>query len=707
MTSNPLPSHSVPWQNGTKENLIVIACITLQILPFLLTQYREVTFAKYYYPHYQETFFLLLVCIPLLTIFEVLFILLLIESAKDKFCGVKSRTVKICSGIVLFFLTTLVIVYHLVIAASWYYYSQTGFFIGHDTLRLFPMLLDYRYVVNTFAPQTLWQITGLLTAVFSFSCWVVYFAPHRGFRAFLIRHGRAMFLCALMVIVIILPQNNLHPVFYGIYRVNSFFSLSPQSSLLWAYIRYGSIEQALPAVSLTLMPRQKNDFSSVQGHIGGKNVFLFVVEALRADAIEGKLTPTLHRLAQEGIAFPNSYAQSSETSESMLSIITGRYPLKSRLRTRLLVGDDVLRVYDGIGRSGYATGFFGEEWSEDSNLTNSPFLSYRFNPIRADLSKVDPMDNPFMYHGRGLGDYSLAVADRLKITMLKHFVKDNAKMHKGIFAIFYFMSSHFPYDQTDGVPALALPNTLNGDYSFLTYPNSLAPVMRNRYRNTLAYIDSLLASFFLFLEQQNQLSNSIIIITGDHGESFGEHDRVAHSRHLDEAAVRVPLIIWGARDHVPRWEPTVPVSHIDIAPTIYYLLGLSTEPSFQGERLLSSVTDKNLRTATKRPLFLSIQALMHEDAIIQWPWKLVRNLWGEGSRLFRLDGDPHELRNIIDSQQGQALQLCSCLVGFRASQFSYYDPLTGLENKYYPPKYDKCSDIASQRLGLMQICGLQ
>jgi arylsulfatase A-like enzyme len=706
MTTNHFSEHSHSSQTETREHLIVIVCIALQTLPFLFTRYRELTFAKYYYPHYQETLSLLLFCIPLLTILEVCFILLLIESTKDKLCEAKSWAAKICSRILLAFVTILVIVYHWVIAASWYYYTQTGFFVGRDTLRLFPMLLDYRYVVNTFAPQKLWQILGLLTAGFAFGCWVAYFAPRRTFLGFLVHHGRAMFLCALIVIAIILPQSNLHPVFYGIYRVNSFFSLSPQSSLLWAYVRYGSIEPELPAVSLKLMPRRDAP-SSEQSHVGGKNVFLFVVEALRADAIDSKMTPTLHRLALEGIDFSNSYAQSTETSESMLSIITGRYPLKSRLRTRTLVGDDVLRVYDGIGRSGYATGFFGEEWSEDSNLTNSRFLNYRFNPIRADLSKVDPIDNPFMYHGRGLGDYSLAVADRLKITMLKNFVKDNVKAHKGLFAIFYFMSSHFPYDQTDGVPALALPNELSGDYSFLTYPKALAPVMRNRYQNTVAYIDSLLASFVLFLEQQNQLANSIIIITGDHGESFGEHDRVAHSRHLDEEAVRVPLIIWGAKSHVPRWEPMAPVGHVDIAPTIYYLLGLPTEPSFQGERLLSRAAEKNPETVTERPLFLSIQALMHEDAIIRWPWKLVRNLWGEGLRLFRLDEDPHEFKNLFDSQDRRALQLCSCLVGFRASQFNYYDPLTGLESKYYPPRYDKCSDIIPEKLALMKICGLQ
>jgi arylsulfatase A-like enzyme len=90
----------------------------------------------------------------------------------------------------------------------------------------------------------------------------------------------------------------------------------------------------------------------------------------------------------------------------------------------------------------------------------------------------------------------------------------------------------------------------------------------------------------------------------------------------------------------------VPVGHVDIAPTIYYLLGLPEQLSFQGEPILRKATASDLGSTPDRPLFISIQALMHEDAIILWPWKLVRNLWGEGLRMYRLDNDARESTNI-------------------------------------------------------------
>jgi arylsulfatase A-like enzyme len=231
--------------------------------------------------------------------------------------------------------------------------------------------------------------------------------------------------------------------------------------------------------------------------------------------------------------------------------------------------------------------------------------------------------------------------------------------------------------------------------------------MRNRYLNTAAYVDALLNDFLVFLNERKQLANSIIIVTGDHGQSFWEHGRVTHSRHLDQEVIRVPLIIWGANGYVRRWEAMAPVGHVDIAPTIYYLLGLPQHPSFQGETVVARTKPSGSEATPNRPVFISTQALMHEDAIILWPWKFVRNLWGEEPRLYRLDKDPRELKNIFDSHDQNSRLLCECLVRFRASQFYYYSPLNKLDTRYYPPKYDNCTDNPLDANKDNTYCGLK
>jgi arylsulfatase A-like enzyme len=605
------------------------------------------------------------------------------------------------------FVGVLVVLYHLIITSSWYFYAQTGHFLGPNMLSLFPMLFDFSFISATFAPSNVAKLSLLLAVPVILGVCFVILAPPRSFHSFFHLYGRNMLLAFLMSFILaILPQFYLPPSVSGIYRANSFFALSPQWSLFWAYLRYGRFEPRLPPVSLNLVEHREINFA-LPTSTQQKHVFVFVVEALRADAVDQTSMPTLHRLAQEGIDLANSYSQSTETSESMLSIITGRYPLKSPLRKREGKDHTIYHIYDGLAQAGYVTAYIGEEWSQDSSLTDSPDLSLRFNPFVADYSTIDPKDNPFRYGSRGLGNYSLAVADRLKTKMLKNVLDKSLAEKRNLFSILYFMSPHFPYDQTDGVPSLHRPNDLTENYNFLSYPKHLTPIMRNRYLNTAAYVDALLNDFLVFLNERKQLANSIIIVTGDHGQSFWEHGRVTHSRHLDQEVIRVPLIIWGTNGYVRRWEAMAPVGHVDIAPTIYYLLGLPQHPSFQGETVVARTKPSGSEATPNRPVFISTQALMHEDAIILWPWKFVRNLWGEEPRLYRLDKDPRELKNIFDSHDQNSRLLCECLVRFRASQFYYYSPLNKLDTRYYPPKYDNCTDNPLDANKDNTYCGLK
>jgi hypothetical protein len=193
-------------RSENKENWLFIGCLVIQSVPFFLSNYQELTLNRYYYPHYRETLILLLFCIPLLNLIELFAILFVIEGTKrwiyDAKAGYEILTAKVLLALVIVFIT----VYQLLIATSWYYYSQTGIFLGRDTVRLYPKLLDYQEIINTFSPSKWLQIATLLILSVLLSCWIVYFAPKRSFSNFLRRHGRGFVLCLLLVLVIILPQ---------------------------------------------------------------------------------------------------------------------------------------------------------------------------------------------------------------------------------------------------------------------------------------------------------------------------------------------------------------------------------------------------------------------------------------------------------------------------------------------------------------------
>src|SRR4029450_7465633 len=83
--------------------------------------------------------------------------------------------------------------------------------------------------------------------------------------------------------------------------------------------------------------------------------------------------------------------------------------------------------------------------------------------------------------------------------------------------------------------------------------------------------------------------NTIIVLTGDHGQAFYEHGFASHASAIFDEVMKVPLVI-----RAPQVKPGTEVrlaQHVDIAPSILGLLGLPVHPSFQGIDLIHSVVD--------------------------------------------------------------------------------------------------------------------
>jgi len=97
----------------------------------------------------------------------------------------------------------------------------------------------------------------------------------------------------------------------------------------------------------------------------------------------------------------------------------------------------------------------------------------------------------------------------------------------------------------------------------------------NRYANACHHLDSQYDRILDLLEKQKLLKNTVVIITGDHGEEFMEKGRWGHNSEFHEEQVKVPLVIYipdsgnGVVDHM--------VSHLDISPTIMPLLGVKND----------------------------------------------------------------------------------------------------------------------------------
>jgi membrane-anchored protein YejM (alkaline phosphatase superfamily) len=99
--------------------------------------------------------------------------------------------------------------------------------------------------------------------------------------------------------------------------------------------------------------------------------------------------------------------------------------------------------------------------------------------------------------------------------------------------------------------------------------------IKNRYRNSLYFIDSLMGQFMEELGQSSRGKDAVVVITGDHGEEFYEHGHLFHASGLTQQQTHIPLYYrFGSSDWRGKQAPCQMTSHMDIFPTIlHYLTG--------------------------------------------------------------------------------------------------------------------------------------
>jgi Flp pilus assembly protein TadD len=164
------------------------------------------------------------------------------------------------------------------------------------------------------------------------------------------------------------------------------------------------------------------------------------------------------------------------------------------------------------------------------------------------------------------------------------------------------------------------------------------------YAGEVAYVDAQLGRLFAELEKRQLLDKTLIILTGDHGESFGEHGETFHGYFAYNTTLRVPLIISVPGAKAVRVKDAV--SHIDIFPTVCDVLGLEKPATLQGDSLLPFLRG---RPRKARPIYF--EAL---ESYLNRGWAPVRGVIESGKKyidspipeLYDLETDFEEAKNL-------------------------------------------------------------
>jgi len=289
------------------------------------------------------------------------------------------------------------------------------------------------------------------------------------------------------------------------------------------------------------------------------NVLLLVIDSWRRDQLNAEVTPQLHALAQEGRNFENHCAGGNGTRFGIFGMLYGLHGsywfsfLEERRGPVLL---DVLRDA-GYERQVFSSASMG-------------FPEFRDTAWVGELENVhDDFGSEIPY------ERDLAVAEAFE-TFLEG--RKDEQSPAPFFSFVLIDAAHQPYESPPGGRFQPAADRL--DYIELANDRSPELVERvfNRYRNALHFADGVAAGLVESLRQAGELENTIVIITGDHGEEFQESGFWGHTSNFTPEQIEVPFFMLGAGVEVGVEER--PTCHIDIAPTLLEYLGAN--PALRG-----------------------------------------------------------------------------------------------------------------------------
>ena len=415
---------------------------------------------------------------------------------------------------------------------------------------------------------------------------------------------------------------------------------------------------------------------------GKPDLILVSVDTLRADLYrDGKpLLPILEKLARQGLHAEFGLANSNQTVPSHVTMLTGLGPMQHGLqsnleqpsptmpfmakslqaagwRTAAVVSNALLASSFGFGAGfeAFDDSVIGRLGPPDRFVVQTvphtwAFILLRPRPAKDFVTRWFGLDRKEGRLPPGMGATTLQSAlDYLQV------------IYQGTapgFLFVHFMDPHDPY-----TPSAETAGTWSNDFSLPdVYANqamgsheqlrSIAKDLNSdqkaRGRQALQKMRALYDEEVVFLDRQiERLVEAIeasgrptlLLITGDHGEHFGEWNKMLHSNSMHEALLRVPFVMAGFHGvDVPARKVSFPLHLKDVAPTFLSAAGLPFQ-SLPGRDLL-------LQTIEAAP---HLSRWMHHLAVRIGDWKLLADMESGGKvkplALYNLADDPSEGTN--------------------------------------------------------------
>jgi len=282
------------------------------------------------------------------------------------------------------------------------------------------------------------------------------------------------------------------------------------------------------------------------------NFLVLVVDSMRYDMLTPEIMPETSALGRGAAVFRDHYSGGNCTRFGIFSIIYGLYgnywfPMLGERRGPVLINE--------LKRQGYDLRVFAS-----SKLSFPEFNKTCFVNVPHDAIYDEPAP----------GDGAVRDGD----------VTDKAAAYVGsrrggrpYFAFVFYDASHGSYDYRPEAEKFLPSHAMN---PLLLNKGNILPLF-NKYKNSVHFDDQEIGRILAAVRASGGMKDTVVVVTGDHGEPFFEKGYYGHNQSYSAEEVRVPLVLYipGAKPRVV----TSRTSHFDLAPTLLRLAGVKNPPS--------------------------------------------------------------------------------------------------------------------------------
>ena len=356
------------------------------------------------------------------------------------------------------------------------------------------------------------------------------------------------------------------------------------------------------------------------GALHGYNLVLVTMDTTRPDRLglygNARIrTPTLDRLAANGVVFSNAYATAPVTLPTHASVLTGLYPHHhgARANVHYRLEESHRTLAEALSDSGYDTGAF----------VSALVLDEQFG-LAQGFDQYDDEVGPSSFLGGVKERHARATTSRA-VGWLRR--RDS----RPFFIWVHYFDPHVKYDP----------------------PPQFAEQSENPYEGEIAFVDEQLGRLLEAVESANG-RESLVVVVADHAESLGEKNEWSHAHLVQEATIKIPLLMHAPKHLGAGIHVNTRVSQVDLVPTIGALLGIEVAPDLDGVDL-ALPPDPNRAILAETVEGEVNYGWARLTALYRGAYKYVE---GPTPELFDLNEDPLERRDLsgVDAETAASLR---------------------------------------------------